>query len=226
MRARVGDGPWCPARCSWVRCPRPARVRPVPRRGAALAPTQDIGSTKFSHGFRCRRSDGTSGGGGGHEERNGDEEAAGLGASALFGEPLVRLVTADGAAGAGRLGEPREQRQHRGVGEHAGVHLDRDIVESASREQAAVLTETRPALPTPVSPRTWYPSSAPRSSWDRSPAGRADPLCRPLKRGPSRRIRLPLGLTRRLSFPRPRTARRRRHRCGGALPGRVPGIRA
>jgi hypothetical protein len=54
------------------------------------------------------------------------------------------------------------------------------------------------------------------------PAGRADPLCRPFDRGPPHRIRLPLGLTRRLSFPRPRDARRRRHRCGG----RVPGIRA
>lgn len=52
------------------------------------------------------------GGGGGHEERKGDEEAACLGAAALFGEPLVSLVTADGAAGADRLGEPREQRQH------------------------------------------------------------------------------------------------------------------
>lgn len=85
--------------------------------------SQDVGSTKFSNGFRCRRPDGTSGGGGGHEERNGDEEAAGLGASALFGKPLIRLVTADGAAGAGRLGEPREQRQRCGLGEHAGVHL-------------------------------------------------------------------------------------------------------
>ncbi len=47
----------------------------------------------------------------------------------------------------------------------------------------------------PASPRTWYPSSAPRSSWDRAPCGgRADPLCRPFDRGPPHRIRLPLGL--------------------------------
>lgn len=67
-------------------------------------------------------------------------------ASALLGEPPVRAVAVDGAARAGRLGEPREQRRRRGVGEHEGVDLDRDIVEAdrdiveaADQEQARVL---------------------------------------------------------------------------------------
>lgn len=60
-------------------------------------------------------------------------------ASALLREPPVRAVAVDGAARAGRLGEPREQRRRRGVGEHEGVDLDRDIVEAADQEQARVL---------------------------------------------------------------------------------------
>lgn len=57
----------------------------------------------------------------------------------LFSDPAVRLLVRDGAGGAGSFGQSGEQGQHRRSGEHAGVHLDRRIVEAGIQQQVAVL---------------------------------------------------------------------------------------
>lgn len=76
---------------------------------------------------------------------------------------------ADGGASrcaVGHLGH-HVGRVHRRPGGHAQSRTGW----TESSGTCAAGSATRPALPTPASPRTWYPSSAPRSSWDRTPGG-------------------------------------------------------